>query len=154
MLVCPSATKQIAKGIKNTQPNHDITMKVLKDLFYVKGENGKELECAHPLVLNNGVPISWASTIMSVYKKSGTDSKSAPEWVIFSESVGALPFNGKGWANISPIQLDPFTWKPSIAIIPIWKPRWSNFMWNSRWIFEWKAFVPAVLPSFKIALIP
>ncbi len=32
----------------------------------VKGETGKGLDCAHPLVSNNRAPISWASSIMSV----------------------------------------------------------------------------------------
>ncbi len=33
-----------------------------------KGETGYGLDCAQPLVLNNGAPIiSWAGSIMSVY---------------------------------------------------------------------------------------
>ncbi len=30
----------------------------------------KQLDCSHPLVLNNGAPISWASPIMSVYDEA------------------------------------------------------------------------------------
>ncbi len=32
-----------------------------------KGETAKRVDCAHPLVLNNGVPTSWASSIMSMF---------------------------------------------------------------------------------------
>ena len=32
-----------------------------------KGEAGKDLDGAHPLFLDNGAPISWASFIMNVY---------------------------------------------------------------------------------------
>ncbi len=35
-----------------------------------KGETGKGLDCAHPLVLNNMTPISWASFIMSLYDEN------------------------------------------------------------------------------------
>ena len=30
----------------------------------------KQLDCAHPLVLNNGAPISWASSILSMYDEA------------------------------------------------------------------------------------
>ncbi len=36
-----------------------------------KGETRKGLDCAYTLVLNNGAPISWASSIMSVYATIG-----------------------------------------------------------------------------------
>ncbi len=35
-----------------------------------KGLTGKQLDCAHPLVLNKGAPISWARSIMSVYDEA------------------------------------------------------------------------------------
>ncbi len=40
----------------------------------VKGLAGKELDCAHPLVLNNGAPIGWARSIMSEVCRSNRGS--------------------------------------------------------------------------------
>ena len=36
----------------------------------MKGETGKQLDCAYILVRDNGAPISSASSIMSVYGDS------------------------------------------------------------------------------------
>ncbi len=40
---------------------------IFEEYGHSKGETGQGLDCAHPLVFNNGAPISWAGSIMSVY---------------------------------------------------------------------------------------
>ena len=73
----------------------------------------KQLDCAHPLVLNNGAPISWARSIMSVYDEATPygDTSTLPSVMKFPEAIGARLFNGNGWANTSLIQSEPlFAW--------------------------------------------
>ncbi len=63
--------------------------------FNSKDETGKVLDCAHPLFLNNGAPISWASSIMSVYLlRQGEPG--TPHYIV------APLFNRYGWANTIP----------------------------------------------------
>ncbi len=65
----------------------------------------KELDCAHLLVLNNGAPISWTNSIMSVYDE---DTCTLSSEMKFAEAIGVPLFNGNGWANTSLIQSEPF----------------------------------------------
>ncbi len=64
------------------------------------GLESKGLHCAHLFVFNNGAPISWASSIMSVYD----DTWTFPSGMKFAEAIGALLFNGNGLANSSLIR--------------------------------------------------
>ncbi len=61
-----------------------------------KGLTWKGLDCAHPLVLNNGAPVSWSSSI------NGPSPKN-----FLSEATAVPLFNGNRWANIGVIQPDP-----------------------------------------------
>ena len=60
-------------------------LKIQNYCLHHKGETGKGLDCAHSLVLNNGAPNSWASSIMRVHT-----------CITFAEAIGALLFNGAG----------------------------------------------------------
>ncbi len=57
------------------------------------------MDCAHPLVFNNGAHISYASFIMSAYDEHTKSWK----W-----NISPTLFNGNGWANTSLIQAEPF----------------------------------------------
>ncbi len=40
---------------------------MVHSILHLKGLTGQRLDCAHPLVFDNGAPISWANSIMNVY---------------------------------------------------------------------------------------
>ncbi len=58
-----NSTRRRLLGLKKWS---DVTQGSPKEKVWLE----KQLDCAHPLVLNNGAPISWASSIMSVYDEA------------------------------------------------------------------------------------
>ncbi len=56
-------------GVKQDQDLKGPTANLAND-SQISGLNDKQLDCAHPLVLNNRAPISWARSIMSLYDEA------------------------------------------------------------------------------------